>query len=152
MPREGVNQCAAMGAMAGSATEGAAKLPLPLAPLSVAAAVPAEGQQVTVEVRRAVRLLKDSQASIEAAVASRVLAERNLEAEGVKFNSGLSTNFQVLEVQEQLATAQLRELTARLSYRKGLTAYYVALGKLLDHRGVQVADTTREAFGSLPWW
>ena len=43
---------------------------------------------------------------------------RNLEAEQTKFNNGLSTNFQVSEIQDALADAQFAEIRARVNYRK----------------------------------
>ena len=45
-------------------------------------------------------------AAVEAAIASQELANRNLEAEQTKFANGLSTNFQVLQIQDDLAAAE----------------------------------------------
>ena len=53
---------------------------------------------------------------IEAATASRELAEEQLHAEENKFEVGLSTNFFVLQSQRDLATAQDAELRAILDY------------------------------------
>jgi len=75
-------------------------------------------QEITRQVRFAVRALEDGAAAIDAAVASSRLAVRNLEAEQTKFNNGLSTNFQVSEIQDALATAQFAEIQARVGYRK----------------------------------
>lgn len=97
-------------------------------------------QNITHEVRLAVRALRDGAANVEAAEASRVLQEKNVEAEQTKFANGLSTNFQVLQVQDQLASAQLSEIQARLSYRKSLIGYRVATGTLLSTLGVEVMD------------
>ncbi len=97
-------------------------------------------QTITYEVRLAVRSLYDGAAAIDAAVASRVLAVRNLEAEQTKFNNGLSTNFQVSEIQRALADAQFSEIRARVNYRKFLAAYYGFTGTFLDAVGVQIAD------------
>ena len=97
-------------------------------------------QQVVYEVRRAVRALDDGAAAIDAAVASRQLAERNLQAEYTKFNNGLSTNYQVLEIQQDLADAQLSELNARIDYRKALAGYQAATGTLLETIGVEIID------------
>jgi len=97
-------------------------------------------QRIILEVRRAVRALEDGAASIEAAEAARKLAERNLEAEHTKFANGLSTNYQVLQIQKDLAEAQLTELQARVAYRKALVAYRVAVGTLLEDYGIRLAD------------
>jgi len=97
-------------------------------------------QQITREVRFAVRSLEDGAAAIDAAVASRRLAERNLEAEQTKFANGLSTNFQVSEIQDAAATAQFSEIRARVNYRKALAIYYGSTGTFLEAKGVEIAD------------
>ncbi len=97
-------------------------------------------QQVILEVRRAVRGLEDGAASIDAAAASTKLAQRNLEAEHTKFANGLSTNYQVLQIQDDLAQARLTELNARVAYRRAIVAYRVATGKLLEKDNIRVAD------------
>lgn len=97
-------------------------------------------QDIILQVRTAVRALADGAAAMDAAEASRRLAERNLEAETTKFENGLSTNFQVLEIQEDLAQARLAELRARTNYRKAIIGYRVATGTLLEQRGVSIAD------------
>ena len=97
-------------------------------------------QSIIHDVRVAVRYLYDGAASVEAAEASKVLAERNVEAEQTKFANGLSTNFLVLQIQDDLANAQLSNLQARLNYRKAIVGYRVATGTLLDELGIDIAD------------
>lgn len=97
-------------------------------------------QSIIHDVRVAVRFLYDGAASVEAAEASKVLAERNVEAEQTKFANGLSTNFLVLQIQDDLANAQLANLQARLNYRKAIVGYRVATGALLDDLRITVAD------------
>jgi hypothetical protein len=92
------------------------------------------------EVRLAVRALEDGAAAVEAALASRELAERNLEAEQTKFANGLSTNYQVLEIQEDLAQAQLSLIRAYLDYRRAMVGYRVSTGTLLGVLGVDIVD------------
>jgi HAE1 family hydrophobic/amphiphilic exporter-1 len=97
-------------------------------------------QQIIREVRISVRALEDGAAQVEASLAARDLAERNLEAEETKFENGLSTNYQVLEIQEDLAQAQLSLIRAYLDYRKALVGYRYATGTLLDFVGVDIVD------------
>ena len=97
-------------------------------------------QQIIREVRFAVRAVEDGAAAIEASVASSRLAQRNLEAEQTKFKNGLSTNFQVLQIQDDLANAQLLEIRARVDYRKALAAFYSATGTYLESKDVTIAD------------
>jgi outer membrane protein len=98
-------------------------------------------QEITRQVRFAVRALEDGAAAIDAAVASRRLAVRNLEAEQTKFNNGLSTNFQVSQIQDALATAQFAEIRARVGYRQALAAYYASTGTFLEAKNVEITDT-----------
>ena len=95
-------------------------------------------QEITRQVRFAVRALEDGAAAIDAAVASRRLAVRNLEAEQTKFDNGLSTNFQVSEIQDALATAQFAEIRARVDYRKALATYYASTGTFLEAKRVEI--------------
>jgi len=97
-------------------------------------------QNIISQVRFAVRALEDGAASVEAAVASQELAARNLEAEQTKFDNGLSTNFQVLQIQEDLAEAELALIRAYLNYRKANIEYRVATGTLLDFLDVDIVD------------
>jgi outer membrane protein TolC len=97
-------------------------------------------QDIISQVRFAVRALEDGAASVEAAVASQELAARNLEAEQTKFDNGLSTNFQVLQIQEDLAEAELALIRAYLNYRKANIGYRVATGTLLDFLDVDIVD------------
>ena len=97
-------------------------------------------QEIIRQVRFAVRAVEDGAAAIDAAVAASKLAVRNLEAEQTKFNNGLSTNFQVSQIQEALATAQLSEIRARVDYRKALAAYYSATGTYLQSKSVEIVD------------
>lgn len=97
-------------------------------------------QEITRQVRFAVRALYDGAANVDAAEAAVVLARRNVEAEQTKFDNGLSTNFQLSQIQEDLATAQLTLIQAHLAYRKAMVGYYVATGTLLEHHNVTIVD------------
>ena len=95
-------------------------------------------QGVILDVRTAVRALEASAKGITAAVKSRELAERNLDAEQKKFANGMSTNFQVVKIQDDLAAAQTSELQARVFYRQAVATYRVAVGDLLESMGITV--------------
>jgi outer membrane protein TolC len=97
-------------------------------------------QEITRQVRFAVRALEDGAAAIDAAIASRRLAVRNLEAEQTKFDNGLSTNFQVSEIQRALTDAQFAEIQARVNYRKAIATYYASTGTFLDAKRVEISD------------
>lgn len=100
--------------------------------------------QVLVEVRRAARAVETAAKAIESARVSSKLARKNLEAEQKRYENGLSTSFQVLEIQEDLSQAASREVTAIISYRNALTAYHLATGQLLEVYGVELANEEAE--------
>ena len=75
------------------------------------------------EVTNAALRIESVRERIEAATASRELAERQLEAEESKFEVGLSTNFFVLQSQRDLANAQDAELRAILDYQRALIEF-----------------------------
>ncbi len=95
--------------------------------------------QVMVEVRRAARAVETAAKAIESAKVSSKLAQKNLEAEQKRYENGLSTSFQVLEIQEDLSAARSREVTAVIGYRKALTSFYLLTGQLLEVNRVTLA-------------
>ena len=74
--------------------------------------------RVASEVTNAALRIESIRERIDAATASRELAEQQLQAEESKFEVGLSTNFFVLQSQRDLATAQDAELRAILDYQR----------------------------------
>ena len=95
-------------------------------------------QNVVVEVRSAARAIDTAWRSILAAQKGRELAERNLDAEQKKFDNGMSTTFQVNQIQRDLSVARTVELQALAAYRKFLAAYHLAIADNLDWKGVRV--------------
>ena len=72
--------------------------------------------QVATQVRDAGRQLTANSKRVDATRASRVLAERRLEAEEKKFAAGMSTSFLVFQAQRDLSQARNTELRALLDY------------------------------------
>jgi outer membrane protein TolC len=60
---------------------------------------------------------------VQAAQAARDLAQQTLEAENNKFAVGMSTNFQIVQIQSNLTNAQNNELSAILAYRRALVEF-----------------------------
>ena len=85
---------------------------------------------ILAEVRAAVRDLNYRSRALLAAQKSSALASKQLDAELVRMDIGLSTTFQVLEFQETLATAKSDEVTARAAYAKALVKLKHAEGRL----------------------
>ena len=95
-------------------------------------------QTVRVEVRTAIRNVESGYKRVEAARINVDLQTEKLDAEQKKFDNGMSTSFEVLTFQNDLADAELRLISAGLDYAKGLTAIERAKGTLLDARGLSI--------------
>jgi outer membrane protein TolC len=76
--------------------------------------------QVATDVTSAALNVQSNGERVQAAQAARQLAQQQLDAENSKFGVGMSTNYFVVQAQNQLATAQNNELQAILNYRKSL--------------------------------
>jgi outer membrane protein len=97
-------------------------------------------QNVLLEVRAAARDIDTAKRTIAAAQKSRELAERNLDAERKKFENGMTTSFQVTQIQNDLSAARSLELQALAVYRKALSAYHLAIADILDWKGIRIED------------
>lgn len=89
-------------------------------------------QNIAVEVRTAARAVDQFAQTIVATRAARDAAERNVEAERKRYENGMTTNFQVLEVQQQLSDARVSELRAIVGYNKAVAAFHRAVGDILE--------------------
>jgi outer membrane protein TolC len=96
-------------------------------------------QTIRVDVRTAVRNVDSGVQRVEAARKNVELQQKKLDAEQKKFENGMSTSFEVLTFQNDLANAELAEIRARLDYIKSLAALESATGTLLEARGMQIA-------------
>ncbi len=94
---------------------------------------------LNLEVRTAARGVDTGYRTVQAAAKARELAERNLDAEKKKFENGMSTNFQVASVANDLTTAVTNELQAIATYLKDIVAWHKAIGDLLPQQHVVLA-------------
>jgi outer membrane protein len=95
-------------------------------------------QNIAVEVRSAARAVDTYAQTIAATRAAREAAERNVEAERKRYENGMTTNFQVLEVQQQLSDARVRELQAVVGYQKAVALFHRAVGDILQVHNISV--------------
>ena len=79
---------------------------------------------------------------VQAAQAARELAQKQLEAEQSKFEVGMSTNYNVIQSQRDLATAQNNELQAILNYRKSLVEVERLQQTTLQNLNITVLSAT----------
>ena len=95
---------------------------------------------VITEVRRVARALEASLEAVESAEVARRLQERNYEAEQKRYDNGMSTSFQVLQIQEDLTQARSQYVDAVAAYRRALALHYQSIGKLIEESGVEIID------------
>lgn len=100
-------------------------------------------KKIIVEVRDAVRQVKTDFERVKAAGVARKLTEEKLSAEEKKFEVGLSTSFNVLQFQEDLATEQSNEIKALIDYNKTQVNLHKAIADHLEYRNIKLAgDST----------
>ena len=99
-------------------------------------------QQVTLDVRTAVREIDTTLQRIEATGSARQLAERQFEAERRRLELGLSTYYQLLDIQENFTQARVNEIRARIDHLLALAALDRATGEILPKHGIHVLDHT----------
>ncbi|HUP61872.1 MAG TPA: TolC family protein [Thermoanaerobaculia bacterium] len=115
-------------------------------------------QNIVVDVRATARAVDTFSRAIIATRAARDAAERNLDAERKRYENGMTTNFQVLEVQQDLSDARVSELQAIVGYNKAVAAFHRAVGDILAVHNISV-DTPekfeepplRPIFGRYDW-
>jgi outer membrane protein TolC len=95
-------------------------------------------QNIIVDVRNAHRAIETAEKQIVAAAKGRELAERNLDAARKKYENGMTTGFEVSQLQTNLSDARSRELNALVIYRKAVAAYHNAVSDILDWKGVRI--------------
>jgi HAE1 family hydrophobic/amphiphilic exporter-1 len=93
-------------------------------------------QNITVDVRTAARAIDTAAKNIAATRTAREAAEENVNAERKRYENGMTTNFQVLQVQQQLTDARANELQALVGYNKAIDAFHHAVGDLLDTKNI----------------
>jgi outer membrane protein TolC len=95
-------------------------------------------ETIAVQVRQAVRDVDTAAKQITASRAAREAAEQNLDAERKRYENGMTTNFQVLQVQQQLSDARVREIQALVGYNSFVATYHRVVGDLLDLHNISV--------------
>ena len=93
---------------------------------------------IVVEVREAHRQIKTDIKRVQATRVARKLAEEKLNAEEKKFKVGLSTSFNVLAFQEDLAEEQSNEIKAVIDYNKSLTRLNQVMARTLEAHDIKL--------------
>jgi len=95
---------------------------------------------IAVEVREAYRQIKTDIKRVHATRLTRKLAEEKLKAEEKKFKVGLSTSFNVLEFQEDLAEEQSNEIKAIIDYKKSKNRLRQVKAQTLKEHNIQFLE------------
>jgi outer membrane protein TolC len=99
--------------------------------------------QVRIEVRNAQFGVQQNRASVDSAQAAVDLARQSLDAEQKKYKLGASTSTLVLQNQAAMTQAEVTLVSAKALYEKAEIELDRAIGLLLDHAGILVADAER---------
>ncbi|MEO8035654.1 MAG: TolC family protein, partial [Acidobacteriota bacterium] len=97
-------------------------------------------ETIAIEVRKTARDMDTAAREISASKAARDAAEQNLGAERKRYENGMTTNFNVLQIQQQLSDARVREIQSLVGYNKAVANYHRAVGDLLDIRNISVEE------------
>ena len=99
--------------------------------------------KVRIEVRNAQFGVQQNRASVASAQAAVDLARQSLDAEQKKYALGASTSTLVLQNQALLTQAEVTLVSAKAAYEKAEIELDRAIGLLLDHAGILIADAER---------
>lgn len=98
-------------------------------------------QQLAQGISRAIGQLELAKRRVALAERTIELAQRNIEVELTRFGLGKSTNFDVLQRQDELKQARLRRVRALIDWRKAEGTVMALTGELLPFYGIQLADS-----------
>jgi outer membrane protein len=99
--------------------------------------------QVRIEVRNAQFGVQQNRASVASAQAAVDLGRQALDAEQKKYALGASTSTLVLQNQAAMTQAEVTLVSAKAAYEKAEVELDRAIGLLLDHAGIQIAEAER---------
>ena len=94
--------------------------------------------QITQQVRQAIRQVEASAKRIDANRAARVLAEEQLRVEQRRLEAGVSTTFNVLSFQRDLAAALANEISAITDYNKSIANLDNVTGTVLERNKIEM--------------
>jgi len=106
--------------------------------------------QIRIEVRNAQFGVQQNRASVASAQAAVDLARQSLDAEQKKYALGASTSTLVLQNQAAMTQAEVTLVSAKALYEKAEVELDRAIGLLLDHAGIQIAEAERGQVTQMP--
>lgn len=95
-------------------------------------------QLIDIEVSNAIREVELSRRQVDLARSARALVEETAEIEKEKLRLGLSSNFRLVSLEDDLVAAQTSELDATIAHLNALTALDRTLGLTLDRWRINI--------------
>lgn len=100
---------------------------------------------ISLAIRNAVRNVETNFSRINITKAGVTFEEAKLDAEQKRYDVGMSTSFNILTFQEDLATAKVHNLSAIIDYNKALAGLEYSQGSLLDTLKIKIDEPKEEA-------
>jgi outer membrane protein TolC len=97
-------------------------------------------QQIELEVRQAVVNLTQGRAQVEAADEALKLAGQVVEGEQARLDEGVSTTYDGILRQRDLAAARQAQIVSSATYAKALVDIHRATGATLKESGIELSD------------
>lgn len=95
-------------------------------------------QAILLELHSAAAQISSNWKRLSSAKKSRELAERSLNAEQKRYQTGISSTFILIRLQTDLANAKIRELIAANDYRKSVVEWERQTGTILMKNNIQI--------------
>lgn len=92
---------------------------------------------LTLNVRSAIRSVGTTRILVESSQQARALQETNVAAEEKRLKLGVTTSFEVLRIQEDLANAEAQEVQALIDFEKAKVDLELSEGVILESLGVE---------------
>ena len=96
--------------------------------------------EIAVTVSNSIIGLQQARVRYQAALRNRILSQQLLDAEQKKFSLGVSTTFEVVQQQRDLATAQSNEVAALAAYSNARVALDQTVGLTLEQNHIAVTE------------
>ncbi|NVN99175.1 MAG: TolC family protein [Geobacteraceae bacterium] len=97
------------------------------------------------EVRLAIRAVNSSYKQLDVADRARLYADERVKAYMKKIEVGLATTKDLLDVENDLATARANQIKAEVLYATSLVQYWKSTGELLDREGIRIDSSKADA-------
>jgi outer membrane protein TolC len=95
-------------------------------------------ENIEIEIRDAFRTIDLGLQRVRVAVVARELAERKLEIEKGRLQTGRTTNFAIVTFQNDLVRARLNEINAQIAYLNAISGLDLVLGTTLETWGIRL--------------